>query len=342
MRKISEPVWLLAAVMSCAGIYIAGDLFATPVAPRNGWMVDGNFRTPRFGIDRSEGSRSERWTSDQPWSAFRGLDAAMLGKLKGRHAFEMVRSGGTFVCTGEFGSGRGSGSYTFKPNVEFVSKLQQAGYAMPAEEDLFQMAISDMPLEFALALKSAHAGAAIEDLLELSSNGLNAETIRGFTAAGMTRLSVKDYLVLRNHGVGAEFLRDLKAAGYDIPATEIVQLLDNGVDGRYVRELSRAGLQPPVNDLLDLRNNGISTDTLRLFAQAGVVDPGDVIDMNNQGVRAEFVKQAKGMGYGFSRKELIAMHQHGVDVPYLRKLKDTGFNKLDAQMIIKLRTHGID
>ena len=48
------------------------------------------------------------------------------------------------------------------------------------------------------------------------------------------------------------------------------------------------------------------------------------------------------MGYNFTPKELIEMHHHGVDAGYLRKLKDSGFNALSADKIVKLRTHGID
>ena len=67
-----------------------------------------------------------------------------------------------------------------------------------------------------------------------------------------------------------------------------------------------------------------------------------MIDLKNQGLRVEFLKEAKEMGYGFSPKEMLDLQHHGVDSGYLRKLNDSGFNALTAEKIMKLHDHGID
>ena len=53
MIKISESVWLLAAVLGCAAIYEAGSVFASSRAPDNGWTISNSLShtgTVRFGM----------------------------------------------------------------------------------------------------------------------------------------------------------------------------------------------------------------------------------------------------------------------------------------------------
>jgi hypothetical protein len=40
--------------------------------------------------------------------------------------------------------------------------------------------------------------------------------------------------------------------------------------------------------------------------------------------------------------EIVQMRIHGVTGDYLRKLKDSGFQNLTPEKIVKLRIHGID
>ena len=62
---------------------------------------------------------------------------------------------GRLLCEGRFSFGRGSGTFTFAPNPEFVAALKRLDYDPPDENQLFNMMMIGVNLDEAKAAKDA-------------------------------------------------------------------------------------------------------------------------------------------------------------------------------------------
>ncbi|HKE03634.1 MAG TPA: hypothetical protein VKE91_06225, partial [Blastocatellia bacterium] len=72
-----------------------------------------------------------------PLSQLRGLTAAEMRADGGMARFEITRDAGTLQCEGWFKNGRGSGTFVFKPNRNYVSEMSSLGYDNLSDERMF-------------------------------------------------------------------------------------------------------------------------------------------------------------------------------------------------------------
>jgi hypothetical protein len=85
----------------------------------------------------------------------------------------------------------------------------------------------------------------VEELVELASNGVDAEYVKSLAGAGLRNLPVSEIFELAANGVEADYVRDLLKAGLeDLTVEEIVELSGNGVDPK----LGESFLRPGRND----------------------------------------------------------------------------------------------
>ena len=346
MKTRTEAVAITAAVLVCLAATELPQAWAQSRPDRNGWIIRESRAADRayFGIDRSR--QGDRWTmtTDLPWNAFRGLDAATLRGLRGARTFELRRDAGTVICAGNFSGGRGSGTYTFEPSPSFVTGLSQLGYAAPSADDLFSMAFSDVSLDFAQAVRQAGLSASVRDLLEMRSHGVAEDFLRAVREAGYGSANVQEIIELRNHGVDARYLAALSREGVKPATRDLVAFRDHGVTPEFLKAIRDAGypnLDP--GEIIELRNHGLDARFLAEMSRAGLkLSVQDLIELRNHGVSPEFLKETQSMGYKFTVREAIEMSTHGVNAAYLRKLKASGFDNLSPAKIIRLRDHGID
>ncbi|PYT27354.1 MAG: hypothetical protein DMG57_18625 [Acidobacteria bacterium] len=324
-----------------------------------------------FTVKRSKWGNNWSTSNDVPLSSFHGLSPDLLAH-GGRAKFEYVHDAGRLICEGSFFWGRGSGSFTFAPNAQFVSELERLGYEAPNDDQLFSMLMTDVSLEFARGVRDVVPYASTKQLIELRIHGVTLAYIREARQAGYKDLTAQDYVEMRIHGVETDFLRDLKSfgynlqardivelrihgvssefvgglkqAGYDLSAKQITELRIHGVDSEYLRELKSYGLQPGATDLVQLRIHGVSPDYLKGLKDAGYgqLPANEITELRIHGVQTDFIQEAKNLGYNFTPRELVELGIHGVDGSYLKKLNDTGMKNLTASQIAKLRIHGVE
>lgn len=80
----------------------------------------------------------------------------------------------------------------------------------------------------------------VEELVELASNGVEADFVKALAAAGMPDLSVSEIVELASNGVEAEYVRDLMDAGMEgLTVEEVVELANNGVDAKLAQAFRR-------------------------------------------------------------------------------------------------------
>jgi len=363
-----------AAIVLVPGVLLAA---AAGAIPGDGWRQEWKLkssetaRTVQLTIKRSRWSSNWSTTNEVPLSSLRGLSPDQLAR-GGKARFEYVQDAGRLICEGSFSWGRGSGTFTFSPNDQFVSNLERMGYEAPDDDQLFSMLMLNVGLEFARGVRDAVPDASTKQLIELRIHGVSLDYIREAGEAGYKDFTAKDYVQmrihgvdtgflrglhasgyklqageicdLRIHGVSAEFVKELKQAGYDLTAKQITELSIQGVNSEYLRELKSYGLRPPPSDLIDFRIHGVSPEYLKGLKDAGYgnLTADQITQLRIHGVRAEFVRDARNLGYEFTPQEFVELQIHGVDGSYLQKLRDAGMKNLTASQIAKLRIHGVE
>ena len=329
-------------------VIIVGSLLVYALlAPGQDWNHDWKLKRSRrddqvhFTVERSKIGNQWSHSSDVPLDRFRGLSMETLER-GGAAKFEYVHDAGRLLCQGRFSLGRGSGTYTFAPNPQFVSELQRLGYETPNEDQLLSMVMSDVGLEFARGVKDAGLEASTKQLIELRIHGVTLDYIHYARAAGYTGFSAKNFVEMRIHGVESDFLRDLKTQGYDLPARDIVELRIHGVTSELMADLRRAGYDLTSKQITELRIHGVTPEYLRELKGFGLQpSASDLVELRIHGVSPEFIRETKELGYTFTTKELTELKIHGVNGAYLKRLRDSGMRNLTAAQIAKLRIHGV-
>jgi hypothetical protein len=260
MRASSESMIVLGALL--LAVLMAGQ------ESRNEWKVT-YCRTPgmvNFGIQRTSPGNRNYYSSNVPLSSFRGLNPGQSGPAK----FEYIADAGTFVCQGRFSFGAGSGSYTFHENPQFVAQLQQLGYHTPREDQLFNMAVMQITLDFARGIRDAGLIATTDQLVALRSHGVSLSYVLETRNAGYRDFTTRDYIDMKIHGVNTEFLRALKHAGYDIDSRQIIELKINGIEPEFIHDTRQLGYNFAPRDLIDLKIHGVGSDYLRNLKASGI------------------------------------------------------------------------
>jgi hypothetical protein len=291
-------------------------------------------------IERRTATSRNSHSSDVLLADFHGLDLNRSGAAR----FEYIQDAGSFLCEGRVAFGRGSGAFSFQPNPKFADQLRDIGYDAPRQDQLLNMALLGVSLEFARSVRHAGVPASTGELIELRSHGVGLAYINEVRDAGLTRLTAGDLIQLKIHGVPTQFLNDLQQAGYDLPVERITELKIHGVDSRYIRDLRDFGLQPSASDIVQFKIQGVSPEFLKSLKEAGYggLSANQIIELKIHGVPPEFIRETHDLGFDFSQKELIELQIHGVNTGYLRNLKASGMRNLTASQIAQLKIHGVE
>ncbi len=316
----------------------------TPLSGQ-GWKLSrsGAPGKVHFTMERRRPGNREINSSDVPLANFRGFSLDMLDH-SGPAKFEYVHDAGSLLCEGRIAWGRGSGSFTLKPNPAFVSELNGLGFATPREDELFMLMMANINLEFVREVHSAGIGSTLRDLIDLGTHGVTLDYIQGVNHAGYRNLRAQDYIDLRDHGVKPRFIEDLELAGYEIPARQVIDLRDHGVDSNFVRDLQVYGLRPPAPELVAMHDHGVTPGYLHGLRDAGfgALSADEIIGLRDHGVPADFAVEARSLGFHFTPRELIDLRDHGVDAKYLRTVRDSGMQNLTGPQITQLRDQGVN
>ena len=297
----------------------------------------------RFTVERSRPGNRTVTSSDVPLTDFRGFTLDMLGH-SGPAKFTYAEDAADLQCEGKFSWGRGAGGFTLVPTAAFMSELSRLGFATPREDEIFQMVLTHIKLDFVREVRSAEIATSLRDLLDLAMHGVTSQYIRDINRTGYRDLRARDYIEMRDHGVEPGFIEELKQAGYQLRTEQVIELKDHGVDSNYMRDLGAYGLHPNAEELVALRDHGVTPKFLRGFRDAGygTIAADQTIALKDHGVDRNFVMEAHDLGYRFTPDELIRLHDHGVDGKYLRTIHDSGMRTLSADQIVQLRDHGVE
>src|SRR5215510_12778003 len=277
-----SKAFLLSGIAAMIGLvtYAVAPLFASS-GPQNTitgqWIVsmskaDGFVQ---LTLQRTDPDWNFNSSTSVPLSQLRGLTAAEMRTDGGMVKFEIVRDAGTLQCEGWFKSGRGSGTFVFKPNRNYVSEMRGLGYDNLADDRMFSLALHDVRLEFVRGLIAAgYERTDIDQLVSMRIHGVTLDFIGDLRSLGYDRPPTDELVSMRIHGVDADFIRDLKELGYDrVPADELVSMRIHSVTTKFIKELKTLGYESaPVDQLVSMKIHGVTPDFIRQMKDRGVKD----------------------------------------------------------------------
>src|SRR6185295_11475912 len=199
------------ALMLCA--FMLG--FAPPARAaeefKGNWTITSS-RQPgqvHFGLIHHRNGGNSQSEMDWPVSEFQGLDLASAAKRD--VTFNITRDAGRFDCEGYLNGGEGAGIFRFTPNAQFPRSMSTLGFGGIDEEMQFAMAVHDVSLDFAKAIKAEKlSGLDTEMLIAFRIHGVTPQFIRDIRAAGLTTGDSDKLVAFRIHGVTPQFVREVQ------------------------------------------------------------------------------------------------------------------------------------
>lgn len=149
--KYSEAALLTLAIAA----YFVLEGSAAPA--EEAWRLGRSFHpaTARFEIRRSSLFSTRVTVRTIPWKSIRGLAPGQAWGISEHVQFAVVRDAGAILCSGQVRFGTGYGTFTFKPDPDFVDELRRLGYSEPTLDQLQELAIHDVTREFARSVRDS-------------------------------------------------------------------------------------------------------------------------------------------------------------------------------------------
>lgn len=171
--------------------------------------------------------------SDIALSSFSGFSTADLAR-EGDHLDAVITAeAGKLTCSGTVHDKTLTGNFTFVPDTNFVSHMQQMGFT------------------------------------GFDSNKLEAYTlfhiettwIKSLQAAGVGNMDVDNLIALRIFKVDAGYVKDMSALGFpNLPAGKLIAFKVHGVNPDEVKQYRALGYQPTSDELIQMRIFKITPD----------------------------------------------------------------------------------
>jgi hypothetical protein len=240
-----------------------------------------------FGLMyRHEGSSSQH-ESDWPASDFQGLDVTARGKRDVN--FTINRDAGRFTCEGYLNDSQGAGIFQFAPNPQYAAGMGALGFTGIDDDKQFALAVHDVTLDFAKAIKAERL------------DGMDTDKLIAFGIFKVT----------------PQFIREIRAAG--LPATDSDKLIAfriHGVTPAMVRDVRKAGLNPTEDQFIAMRIHGVTPAFIEKVEGLGFKKPDldQLVAMRIHGVTPEFINEMKSRGLkDLTIDQLVNLRIHGID-----------------------------
>ncbi|MFQ5569208.1 MAG: M56 family metallopeptidase, partial [Rhodothermales bacterium] len=185
----------------------------------------------------------------------------------------------------------------------------------------------------------------IEQLIQLSKYGVDAEFIRNLKDLGFDDLSFEELVVLAKYGADPEYIRDMQAAGFpDLTVRDIVGMSKYGVDPEFVEAMGRAGFSDlSVDEIITLSKYGADEEFIAEMGAAGLTNLSvdDLVSMSKYGVDADLIVSLRNAGYGdLSADDLVTMSKYGVDPHFIDAMQKHGYSNLSVDGLVSMSKYG--
>jgi hypothetical protein len=265
-----------------------------------------SYQSPRGKGDSNHGS-------SYAYSDLQGL-TRQQAEAGGSVNFRLVREAGTIECTGNFQNGKGSGTFRFTANPQYISAMKSRGFDFEApsknrrnsndrdETDvasrLFAATTINVTTAIADDLKSANfPNLDVDDLFKAAIFKVNSGFMKEMAATGFPNLSMEDLVKARIFKINADFVRNVVAMGFkDKSFEDLVKYSIFKITPEFLRDMQSAGF------------SNLSSEEavkLRIF-----------------NVTPEFISQMKSEGLtNLSVEQATKLKIFNIDAAFIRKAK---------------------
>jgi hypothetical protein len=240
---------------------------------------------------RTERGHRSQMGSSYAYTELQGLtrEQALAG---GAVRFSLVREAGTIECEGSFQNGRGSGTFRFTGNQNFVSAMKGRGF------------------DFEKTSARDEDGREPENRL-FAATTLNITTALAddLLSADFGKLEVGDLFKAAIFKVDSKFMREMKASGFPgLGMEELVKARIFKIDADYLKEAARMGFdKEPFENLVKMRIFKITPEFIAEVRGEGLsnLSMEELVKMKIFNINAEFIRKARAEGSPLEVEELV-------------------------------------
>ncbi|MEP7212608.1 MAG: hypothetical protein ABI791_06015 [Acidobacteriota bacterium] len=292
MRKtLYSGIFSLAFIIFVIGSYVivaqtvvTGDWTASTKSEESG-KINLSFERRRDNGRSQQGSTFD-------FADLQGLtpEQAQNGKV----SFRLVREAGTIECDGTFVNGKGSGTFRFTPDMNFVSAMKSRGF------------------DFENSSAKRHGSDDVEDrLFAATTIGVTTKLADDLKAANFGPLDVDDLFKAAIFKITPEFMAEMKATGFpDLSMEDLVKARIFKIDANYVRQIHDMGFgKENFEGLVKFRIFKVTPELLNMLKSEGYADLSseEVVKFQIFHIDQDFIRNAKSRDANVSVEELVRM-----------------------------------
>ena len=204
--------------------------------------------------------------------------------------FSLVREAGTIDCEGTFQNGKGSGTFRFTPNAQFVQAMKSRGFDFEKNP-------------------SRGDGDTNERLFAAATLGVTTALADDLLAANFGQLDIDDLFKAAIFKVDSKFMREMKASGFpNLGMDELVKARIFKIDADFVRNIAQMGFdKEPFESLVKMRIFKITPAFITEIRGEGFtdIDIEDLVKMKIFKIDGAFIRQARSEGVPMNVEKLV-------------------------------------
>lgn len=206
--------------------------------------------------------------------------------------FSLVREAGTIACEGTFQNGKGTGTFRFTADPNFISGMKSRGFDFEKNDKTWgDERDSDNKLFSAAALNVTTAQA--DDLL----------------AVGLGKLDVDDLFKAAIFKVDSKFAREMKASGFpNLGMEELVKARIFKIDAAFVTQVMQMGFaNQSFEELVKMRIFKVTPEFIASVRSEGIANPSveELVKMKIFKIDSDFIRKAKADGVPLNVENLV-------------------------------------
>lgn len=242
LLSIAFIVIVVGSYVIVAQTVVTGDWTADSTDTKDGKI--------HLSINRSAGKgHQNQFGSDFAIEDLQGLSQSQLAG--GKVNFRLVREAGTVDFEGSFSNGKGSGTFRFTSDPNYVSAMKARGFDFEKtrsdREDrsdrLLSAALINVTTALADDLKSVGFGDLdVDDLFKAAIFKVDSRFMAEMTATGFPNLTMEDLVKARIFKIDADYVRQVHEMGFaDKDFESLVKFRIFKVTPEYLSELKSYG-----------------------------------------------------------------------------------------------------
>jgi len=218
----------------------------------------------------------------------------------GKVSFRLAREAGTVAAEGSFTDGRGSGTFTFTPNMGFVSAMKARGFDLEQPDQNIKFNSDD------------NDKTTVEErLLTAALLNVTTELADDLNSANFGKLDVGNLYSAAIFHVDSKFMSEMKNTGFpDLKFEDLVKARIFNIDAEYVRQVKDMGLGiTNFEGLVKYRIFKVTPDFLNELKTAGLtnISDEDVVKCRIFKIDGDFVRKARAADPNATVEDMVRM-----------------------------------